>query len=90
MNGKSLDTSFIEYFCNADLSGIDSLLSRQFALRGPLFEFNSKQDYINSLNENLEADPTAKILTIIANDNEAAAFYTYRGNRIGQLFRFRE
>lgn len=90
MDGKSLAKSFVECFFNADLEGIDSLLSTQFNLKGPLFEFDSKQDYIDSLNGNLEVDPEAEILLVIGNENEATAFYKYKGNLIGQLFRCNE
>jgi len=90
MDSNSLAQSFIECFCNADLNGIDSLLSNDFSLKGPLFEFKSKQDYIASLDGNLEADPEAEILSIIGNKNEAAAFYKYKGKLIGQLFRCNE
>ena len=39
---------------------------KTLVLKGPLFEFKSKQDYIASLNGNLESDPEAEILSIIA------------------------
>lgn len=47
MDSKTLATSFIKSFCEADLEGIGSLLSTQFKLKGPLFEFDSKQDLLN-------------------------------------------
>lgn len=90
MQSKTLAKKFVEYFCNADLDGIDSLLSTQFHLKGPLFEFDSKQDYLDSLNGNLEADLESEILSVIGNTDEASAFYRYRGNLIGQLFRCNE
>ena len=90
MDSKSLATSFIEYFCNADLSGIESLLSTNFKLKGPLFKFDSKLEYINSLKGNLEADPKAEILSVIGSESESSAIYKYRGNTINQLFRCRE
>ena len=65
MDSKALAKSFVECFCKADIEGIYSLLSMQFNLKGPLFEFDSKQDYIDSLNGNLEADPDAEILSVI-------------------------
>ncbi len=90
MDSEILAKSFVECFCKADVEGIDSLLSIQFNLKGPLLEFDSKQEYIDSLNGNLEADPEAKIFSVIGNANEATAFYKYRGNLIGQLFRCKE
>ena len=78
---------FVECFCKADLEGIDSILSMQFSLEGPLFRFDSKQEYMDSLNGNLVADPEAEILSVTGNADEAAVFYNYRGNLIGQLFR---
>ena len=90
IDSKSLARSFVECFCKADLEGIDALLSMQFNLKGPLFEFDSKQDYIDSLSGNLEADPEAAILSVIGNTEEATAFYYYKGNLIAQLFRCSE
>ena len=90
VNSKTLAKSFVERFCKTDLEGIDSLLSTQFSLKGPLFEFESKQDYIDSLDGNLEPDPEAEILSVTGDDNEATAFYRYRGNLIAQLFRCHE
>ncbi|MBX3631268.1 MAG: hypothetical protein KF908_15460 [Nitrosomonas sp.] len=87
MDNKSLAESFVKNFCNANMEGIDSLLSAQFKLKGPLFTFNTKQEYLNSLDGNLEADPDAEILSITESKDEAAAFFTYKGNIIGQLFR---
>jgi len=89
MDCKALATSFIECFCKADLNGINSLLASKFHLKGPLFEFDTKEAYIESLKGNLEADPNAEILSICSNENEVAAFFTYKGNIIGQLFRCR-
>jgi hypothetical protein len=90
MDSKSLAISFVKYFCNADLAGIDLLLSTQFKLTGPLYEFNSKQNYLDSLEGNLDPDPDSVILSVTGNEDESAAFYTYKGNVIGQLFRCQE
>lgn len=90
MNSESLATSFIECFCRADLNGIDALLSPSFHLEGPLYVFDSKQAYIKSLEGNLEADPDAEIISVISNENHAAAFFRYKGNMIGQMFWCRE
>ena len=90
MDSKYLAKSFVESFCNADLDGIDSLLSIQFNLKGPFFKFDSKQEYLDSLKGNLEADPEAEILSIIGDADEATAFYKYRSNLVGQLFRCNE
>ena len=103
MDSKSLAISFVKYFCNADLAGIDLLLSTQFKLTGPLYEFNSKQDwsstsrrlqksqdYLESLEGSLDPDPESVILSVTGNEDESAAFYTYKDNVIGQLFRCQE
>ena len=90
MDSESLAKLFVKNFCKADLEGIDSLLSTQFKLKGPLFEFGSKQDYIDSLNGNLEADPNAEVISVIGAEEEATAFYKYKGNLIGQLFRCKD
>lgn len=86
MDSKSLATAFIEAFCQADLRALESLLAPDFCLRGPLYEFASCKSYLDSLRGNLDADPQAEILSVVAEGNEAAAFFRYQGNIIGQLF----
>jgi len=87
MNSRFLAETFIEYFCKADVNGIDSLLASNFRFTGPLFEFSTKRAYIESLQGSLEADPDATILGVVGGGAEAAAFYRYKGNTIGQWFR---
>lgn len=90
MECKGIAKLFVEYFCKADLEGISTLLSSDFRLKGPLFEFDSKDAYIESLIGNLDEDENAKILSVLGEGSEAAVFYTYRENLIGQLFWCRE
>ncbi len=87
MDSNKLARQFIDYFCKADIDSIESLLADRFILKGPLFEFSSRQEYIDSLVDNLEADPKAVTLSVVSDGNEAAAFFIYNGNTIGQLFR---
>lgn len=86
MDSKSLATAFIDAFCQAELPVLESLLATDFRLRGPLYSFNSREAYLNALDGNLDADPQAEILSVVAERNEAAAFFRYQGNIIGQLF----
>ncbi|MDH5546125.1 MAG: nuclear transport factor 2 family protein [Gammaproteobacteria bacterium] len=87
LDARTLTKSFIESFCNADLAGLETLLSENFHLKGPLFEFDTRTAYLESLEGNLEADPEASILSIVAEDNEVTVFYTYKENLISQHFR---
>lgn len=90
MNCKFLAEKFVLSFCNGDISGIESVLASKFNFIGPLFQFDSKDSYIDSLRGNLDSDPDAKILSIISEENEASIFYIYLGNTIGQLFKSRD
>lgn len=87
MDSKALARSFIQCFCNADLAGLEALLPPRFRLSGPLFEFDSRAAWLDSLKGNLVADPGAEILAMAGGDDEIAAFFTYHGNTIAQLFR---
>ncbi len=54
-----------------------------------MFEFSSPAEYLASLSGNLERDPNAEILASFGNGDEAAVFYSYQGNTVGQLFHCR-
>ena len=85
-----LATSFVTSFCAARLDDLSSILAEDFRLSGPLFEFDSRSAYIESLAGDLELDPDAEVLSVIGAGSEAAAFYRYRGRLIGQLFKCAE
>ncbi len=89
-NSLEIAEKFVRCFCSGDIEGIGSVLSENFRLRGPLFEFDTCTDYLASLSDNLAPDPNSEILSALSKDNEAAVFFTYHGNTIGQLFRCRE
>lgn len=90
MNSQKIAEKFVRSFCNADLESLKSVLSHNFQLHGPLFEFTSAAGYLASLSGNLAADPDSVILASFGNGENAAVFYIYRGNTIGQLFVCRE
>ena len=90
MNSKNLAEHFVTSFCQGSIVELESALADDFHLRGPLFEFHSRAEYIDSLRDNLEPDSEAAVLSVLADGEEAAAFYSYKGNIIGQLFRCAE
>ncbi len=86
MNSKDLAQYFVTNFCKGSVVELESVLADDFHLRGPLFEFCSRAEYIDSLRDNLEPDSEAAVLSVLADGEESAAFYSYKGNIIGQLF----
>lgn len=86
MNSQEIAEEFVRCFCMADLESLASVLSENFRLHGPLFDFASASEYLASLSGTLAADPDAAILASFGRGDNAAVFYTYHGNTIGQLF----
>lgn len=89
MDAKKLAKSFVTSFCGGSIAGIGAVLASDFRLSGPLFQFDSKSDYLDALSENLQADANAEIISILGTDTEASVFYRYHNTLIGQLFKCR-
>lgn len=68
---------FVECFCTADIEGVEALLSPALRFRGPLFQFNNRDDYIESLHNDLSDQCSYKMTSITENETEVALFYDY-------------
>ena len=49
MSNREVAIEFVKRFCSGDVGGLGQLLADEFHLSGPLFEFASKQEYLDSL-----------------------------------------
>lgn len=78
MDAQALAKEYVRCFCHGDLSGMSAILAEDFHIRGPLYEFNSRQAFIDRL-ASLNA-PTAEydVLSCIACIDEACVFFRYQ------------
>ena len=94
MNKREIAMEFIKNFCAGDVEALGSLLEDDFQLKGPLYRFDSKAAYL----ESLKADPLERcgfnVLNITEDDSTVSIYYEYKKSAktiiIAQLFRFKE
>lgn len=94
MRDRTIVDEYLDYFCRGNIDGIESTLAEDFNLRGPLFEFGSRDAYIRSLRETTLDVASIRIIEFIQDDDRIAVFYEYEkpsgSNTVAQLFRIRE
>ena len=74
---------FLECFCSGDIEGLAPLLAEDLRLRGPLFQFDSRESYLTSLRQNPPERCEHRLLSV-TEDAEAglvSMFYEYE-NRL--------
>lgn len=77
MDAREISVQFAEAFCASDLPRLAALLAPSFRLRGPLFRFDTRQDYLHSL-ENDPPEPGAcRVLQVTGSADEGAILYEY-------------
>ena len=94
MRNRTIVNEYLDHFCDANIDGVASTLAERFRLRGPLFEFDSREAYIQSLRENPLERASYRILATSQDDDTVSVFYEYTkasgSNVIAQFFRTRE
>lgn len=94
MRSRTVVNEYLDHFCDANIDGVASTLAERFRLRGPLFEFDSREAYIQSLRENPLERASYRILATSQDDDTVSVFYEYTkasgSNVIAQFFRIRE
>ena len=68
---------FVSRFAAGDVDGLGSLLAEPFHLKGPLFEFHSKQAYLDSLAGDVE-EAVSRIVAITDDGERVLVVYEYR------------
>lgn len=91
---RHIAIEYLNCFCKGDIEGIESLLDPEFSLKGPLFEFDSRADYISSLRTDPPDAATLDLIHVSESDSVVSIFYTYRKTSVtttvAQLFRFED
>lgn len=84
---------YLDHFCRGNIDGVESTLADEFRLRGPLFEFDSRDAYIQSLRDSPLEKASYRVLEISQGDDTVSVFYEYRkpsgSNVVAQFFRIR-
>ncbi len=69
---------FVRRFCSGDAGGLGPLLAGEFHLKGPLFEFTSKQDYLDSMAQDGLEQAGYEILSVAESADTVSIFYEYQ------------
>lgn len=78
MEAREISVAFAEAFCSGDLERLASFLTADFQLRGPLFTFDSREAYLQSLREDPPERGGCRVLHATGNGEDAAVLYEYR------------
>lgn len=94
MRNRSIVDEYLDHFCDGNIDGVESTLAVDFRLRGPLFKFDSREAYIQSLRDEPLEKATYRILQTSQGDGTVSVFYEYTkssgSNVIAQFFRIKE
>ena len=77
MSNRAVALGFVRSFCSGDIEGVEATIAEDFELRGPLFEFNSKSSYIESLRSGGLEPGECDVLGVSEDGDTVAIFYTY-------------
>lgn len=93
MTKREIALEYLNRFCRGDIDGVKVMLTTDFRLRGPLFEFDSRDEYIESLQESPILPTGHEILDITEGSSSVSIFYAYQKSSgtviIAQLFKFK-
>ena len=78
MGNRDVAIDFVKRFCSGEAGGLGPLLADEFHLKGPLFEFTSKQDYLDSTAPDGLEEAGYEILSITENADTVSIFYEYQ------------
>ena len=93
MTNRESAIAFVERFALGDVDRLAPLLADQFHLKGPLFEFDSKKAYLDSLAGDLEHGH-CEIRSVTDIGDQVIVMYEYLKHdstiTIAQTFTFRD
>ena len=94
MNNRDIALEFLSRFCAGDVDGLSPLLAEDLQLNGPLFHFDSREDYLDSLKDGPPEKCGYRIISVTENQESVSIYYDYEKRAatitIAQLFRFRD
>ena len=93
MNQRETALQFLKYFCAGEWETLCELLTEDFQLKGPLFEFRSRDEYLASLEEGSAAVDDFHLLHLFENGADVCAIYDLikpdSTLAVAQIFEFR-
>ena len=92
MGNRDIAVEYLDQFCTGDVQGIEATLAPDFHLKGPLFEFHTRREYIEALTKNPPEPASYEVLDIAGGHGTVSVYYSYIKSTgstiIAQLFRF--
>jgi hypothetical protein len=86
--------AFLSHFCAGDVDALAPLLAGDLRFTGPLFTFDSREAYLESLRASPPDRSGYRILNVTESEDSVAVFYEYEKPdqllAVAQLFRFKE
>ena len=93
MNNRDVALEFVKCFCSGDVKALVPLLAADLQLIGPLYQFNSADAYVDSLENDPPEQCGYRVLSITENEDSVSIYYDYERNEreitIAQLFKFK-
>ncbi len=94
MNNREVALEFLRCFCAGDVSGLTSILAEELRFRGPLYHFESREAFLNSLRDDPPQKCGYRILNITDGPDSISVYYDYLkpdgSITIAQLFGFKD
>lgn len=94
MECREIGLGFIKAFCSGDISRLKQLLAPNLRFRGPYFAFDSRDEYIETLEKDDLPRCEFEVLHISEDNDNLSIFYNYIKSdgviTIAQLFKIRD
>ena len=94
MNNQHLVIEFVKRFCAGDIDGLTPLSAAELQLKGPLYQFASRDDYLDALRKDPPDKSGYRLLSVTDSSESVSIFYEYVKTdgiiTVAQLFRFKD
>ena len=94
MSNRDVAFEYLDRFCDCDINAIESILDPDFTLDGPLFQFNSRAEYIAGLRADPPEPAEIQLVDVCEGENTVSVYYLYKKSAgtvtVAQLFRFQD
>ena len=94
MRNRDIVLEYLRCFCSGDIPGVEAVLASEFRLAGPLFKFDSRDGYVESLKQDPPEPSRYEVIDIAESDAGISVFYEYKKESgeitIAQFFKLRE
>ena len=85
--------AFLNCFCGGDVDGLADLLAEDLQFKGPLYEFNARDAYLECLRNDPPGKFSHRVLNVTESEDCVSIYYDYQKPNgaitIAQLFQFK-